>query len=90
MSKIVLSSRGYILCVKTSPSYLSLQLTLALLQLRDVGRAFSQHGLLLLERKLQLQVLFTGALTNQTGAVELVLQRGHLRREEQGRTLNFA
>lgn len=60
-------------------------MALTLLQLRDVTSALSQHGLLLLERKLQLQVLLTGALTNQAGTVEPLLQRGHLRREEQGR-----
>ena len=59
----------------------------AVLQVRDVGGALSQHGLLLLERKLQLQVLLAGSLTLQAGAVEPLLQRRHLRREEQGRIL---
>lgn len=58
--------------------YLSLQKALALLQLGDAGRALGQHGLLLLERNLELQVLLAGALANQPGAVELLLQRGHL------------
>lgn len=66
-------------------SYLFLQLTLTLLQFRDVSRALGQHGLLLLEWKLQLQVLLAGALTHQAGTVELLLQGGHLEREEQGR-----
>lgn len=70
--------------LEPSPTYLFLQLALTLLQFRDVSRALSQHGLLLLERKLELQVLLTGALTNQAEPVELLLQRGHLEREEQG------
>jgi len=67
-----------------SPTNLCLQLALTVLQFRDVSSALSQHGLLPLERKLQLQVLLSGALTNQTGPVELLLQRGHLRRQRQG------
>lgn len=59
-----------------------MQLALALLQLRNSSAALCEHGLLLLERKLQLQVLLTGALTNQSGAVKLLLQRGHLKSRE--------
>lgn len=59
-----------------------MQLALALLQLRNTSAALCEHGLLLLERKLQLQVLLTGALTNQSGAVKLLLQRGHLKSRE--------
>lgn len=58
---------------------LCLQLALTLLQFRDMSTALSQHRLLLLERKLQLQVLLIGALTNQSGTVEVLLQGGHLR-----------
>lgn len=59
--------------------YLFLQLALALLQFTDACGALCQHGLLLLQRELQLQVLLTGALTNQAGAVELLLQRTNLK-----------
>lgn len=63
-------------------AHLPVQLALALLQLRNSSAALCEHGLLLLERKLQLQVLLTGALTNQSGAVKLLLQRGHLKSRE--------
>lgn len=69
-----------------SLTHLCLQTALTLLQLRDVSSALGQHGLLLLERELQLQVLLVGALTNQAGTVELLLQRGHLRMQEQARS----
>lgn len=56
-----------------------LQLALTFLQLRDVSSAVSEHGLLLLQRNLQLQVLLVGALTHLSGATELLLQGGHLK-----------
>lgn len=62
---------------------LFLQLALALLQLRNPIRALSQHGLLLLQTHLQLKVLLTGALANRSGAVELLLQEGHLRNKKE-------
>lgn len=67
-----------------SLTYLCVQLALALLQLRNTRSALSQHSLLLLQGKLQLQVLLTLTLTNQAGAVELPLQRGYLNRKDQG------
>lgn len=73
------------LCSLLSESDLCLQLALTLLQFRDVSRALRQHGLLLLEGELQLQVLLVGVLTNQTSTVELLLQRGHLKNRGAGR-----
>lgn len=62
--------------------HLFLQLALALLQLRNPSRALSQHGLLLLQGHLQLQVLLTGALTDHIGTVKLLLQKGHLKNKK--------
>lgn len=72
-------------CFSLFVTYLCLQLVLALLQLRDVSVALSQHGLLLLEGKLQLQVLLVGALTDLSGTTELLLQRRHLKNRGDGR-----
>lgn len=69
----------------TACTDLCLQLALTLLQFGDVSSALRQHGLLLLEGKLQLHVLLIGVLTNQTSAVELLLQRGHLKNRRAGR-----
>lgn len=63
-------------------SNLCLQLTLALLQLRDASGTLRQHGLLLLQRKLQLNVLLVTALANQSGTAELLLQGESLRSGE--------
>lgn len=58
---------------------LCLQLTLALLQLGDASGTLRHHGLLLLQRKLQLNVLLVGAPANQGGTAELLLQGESLR-----------
>lgn len=60
-------------------TYLGLQLVLTFLQFRDASSAVSQHGLLLLQRQLQLQVLLVGALTDLSGTAELLLQGGRLK-----------
>lgn len=64
---------------KRPPTHQRLQLALTLLQFMDVSRALAQHGLLLLQRQLQLQVLLSGALTDLSGAAELLLQDGGLK-----------
>lgn len=60
-------------------THLRLQLALTFLQFRDASSAVSQHGLLLLQRQLQLQVLLIGALTDLRGTAELLLQGGGLK-----------
>lgn len=44
-----------------------------------MSSAVGQHGLLLLQRQLQLQVLLIGALTDLRGTAELLLQGGRLK-----------
>lgn len=52
---------------------LCLQLSLNLLQLDDASGTLCQHGLLLLQRELKLNVLLVNAVANQSGTAELLL-----------------
>lgn len=58
---------------------LCLQLSLNVLQLGDASGTLRQHGLLLLQRKLQLNVLLVNTPANQSGTAELLLQGESLR-----------
>lgn len=73
-----------LLCILSLFSFLlrtnlCLHLSLNLLQLGDASGTLRQHGLLLLQRKLQLNVLLVDAPANQSGTAKLLLQGESLR-----------